>query len=509
MANAKNPLRQLEDFGQSVWLDYIRRHLLKSAEFRRLLDEDGLKGMTSNPTIFEKAIAGSTDYDEQLKELAPSKKSIDEIYEALSMADIVMAADAMRPLYDKSGGQYGYISYEVPPNLANDTDGTIAAARRYWETLKRANVMIKVPSTPAGLPAVEQLISEGINVNVTLMFSLKHYESVADAFIRGLEKRLKDGKPLDRVWSVASVFVSRVETLADRRIDELLKREPNEAVAALAGKSAVANSKLIYQRYREIFSTSRFNSLRDRGARPQWPLWASTGTKNHAYSDVKYVDELIGPETVNTMPPNTMDAFREHGRPAATLEDDIAGARAIVSRLKAAGIDLIELGEELQKEGVVLFSKSFDDLRDVIRGRREAIVNGAGDRQSIAAPGLEEKIAATRKELDDEEFPSRLWRKDTSLWKKDPKHQAIISNALGWLSVPGLMAERAADLHAFAGEVRMAGIRDVVLLGMGGSSLCPELFARTFPPAPGFPKLHVLDSTVPDVIMGVQRNIDL
>jgi len=253
MASVDNPLKQLERFGQAVWLDYIRRHLLTSAEFRKMLDQDGLKGMTSNPTIFEKAIAGSTDYDQQLKQLAPTKKSIDEIYDALSMQDITMAADAFRPLYDKTGGTHGYISYEVSPTLANDTDGTIAAARRYWGALARPNVLIKVPSTPAGIPAIEQLISEGINVNVTLMFSLKHYDDVAEAFIRGLERRLKAGNSIDKVWSVASVFVSRVEALVDRKLGDKLKGAPNEALAALIGKAAVANSQLIYQRYKEIF----------------------------------------------------------------------------------------------------------------------------------------------------------------------------------------------------------------------------------------------------------------
>ncbi len=509
MASAENPLKKLEHLGQSVWLDYIRRHLLTSAEFRRMLDEDGLKGMTSNPTIFEKAIAGSTDYDDQLRELAPSGKSVDEIYEALSMADIKMAADAFRPLYDKSDGVHGYISYEVSPTLANDTDGTIAAARRYWGMLARPNVMIKVPSTPAGIPAIEQLIFEGLNVNVTLMFSSKHYDTVAEAYIRGLERRLKAGKSLARIWSVASVFVSRVETLVDRKLEDKLKTSQNEAIAALMGKSAVANSKLIYQRYKEIFKGDRFKALRDKGGRPQWPLWASTGTKNHAYSDVKYVEDLIGPDTVNTMPPATMDAFRDHGQPRASLEESVDEAREVVKRLASVGIDLIEVGEELQKEGVESFAKSFEDLAAVIAGRRAAIIDGAIDKQTISAPGYDSQIEAVYKDLDKAEFPARLWRKDSTLWKKDPAHQEIIKNALGWLVVPELMSERVADLTAFANEVKDAGFRDVVLLGMGGSSLCPELFAKTFPGAPGYPKLHVLDSTVPETIRALERNIDI
>jgi transaldolase len=373
MSSSGNPLRQLENFGQSIWLDYIRRQLLFSPEFRRLIEEDGLKGMTSNPTIFDKAIADSSDYDEQLAELVRTQKSIDEIYEALTTDDIKHAADSLRPLYDATDGRHGFVSYEVSPRLANDTDGTIAAARRYFELIGRPNLMVKVPATPAGLPAIEQLISEGRNINITLMFSVKHYEAVAEAYLRGLEKRAQAGLPLARIASVASVFVSRVETLADKRLEEKLKGRRDEAVAALRGTAAVANAKLIYQRYKEIFGSDRFKQLQAKGARVQRPLWASTGTKDPAYSDIKYVQELIGPDTVNTMPPATMDAFRDHGMPRATLEQGLAEAAETVRRFNEAGIDLIEIGEELQQEGVELFAKSFADLYATIESRRAAL----------------------------------------------------------------------------------------------------------------------------------------
>jgi transaldolase/glucose-6-phosphate isomerase len=509
MSNSQNPLRQLERLGQSVWLDYIRRNLLTSAEFRRLIDEDGLDGMTSNPTIFEKAIAGSDDYDEQFNELVRAGKNVDEIYETLSTTDIKMAADTLRPIYDRTEGRTGFVSYEVSPLLAHDTAGTVAAARRYFKLIDRPNLMIKVPSTPAGVPAFEQLISEGMNVNVTLMFSLKHYEAIANAYVRGLERRAQAGQPLDRIASVASVFVSRVETLVDARIDEKLKVKPDEALAALRGTAAVAGTKLIYQRFKEIFTSERFKMLAAKGARVQRPLWASTGTKNPAYSDTKYVQELIAPDTVNTMPPATMDAFRDHGQPRATLEEDIAGAHDLVKRLAAAGIDLDSIGDELQKEGVEAFAKSFDDLLAVIKGRRAAIVDGALNRQVIDAPASRKDIDATCAKLDKEEFPSRLWRKDVSLWKKDPAHQAIIRNSLGWLTVPQMMMEQAPVLREFADDVRGAHFQDVVLLGMGGSSLCPEVFARTFYSEPGYPRLHVLDSTVPDQIRAVEKRIDI
>jgi len=380
MSNSQNPLRQLERFGQSVWLDYIRRQLLSSAEFRRMIDEDGLKGMTSNPTIFEKAIDGSNDYDDQFEKLARAGRSVDEIYEALTTDDIKAAADAMRPVYDRTEGRDGFVSYEVSPLLAHDTDGTIKAAHRYWKLIDRPNLLIKVPSTPEGIPAVEQLISEGHNINITLMFSLKHYDTVAEAYIRGLERRARAGQPIDRIASVASVFVSRVETLVDKRIDDQLKGRVNEALAALRGCAAVAGTKFIYQRFKEIFGGDRFKALAARGARVQRPLWASTGTKNPAYSDIKYVQELIGPDTVNTMPPATMDAYRDHGQPRATVEEDLAGARETVRRLAAAGIDLDAVGDELQKEGVELFSKSFDELLAAIKRRHAEVGAGSAAR---------------------------------------------------------------------------------------------------------------------------------
>jgi transaldolase len=369
MAISENPLRQLEHFGQSLWLDYIRRDLLSSADFRRMIAEDGLKGMTSNPTIFDKAIEGSKDYDAQLRQLVLAGHSTFEIYEALTTEDIKGAADKLRPIYDSTDGRDGFVSYEVSPRLAHDTAGTVDAAHRYIALINRPNLMVKVPSTPEGLPAVEQLISEGHNINITLMFSLKHHTAVAEAYLRGLERRAAAGQPLERVASVASVFVSRVDTLVDKRIEERLKSRPDDALAALRGTAAVAGTRLIYQNFKRLFGSDRFKALAAKGARVQRPLWASTGTKNPAYSDIEYVDELIGPDTVNTMPPATMDAYRDHGHPATRIENDLQGARAAVDRLAAIGLDLDVLGEELQTEGVDSFIKSFDDLTATIQRR--------------------------------------------------------------------------------------------------------------------------------------------
>lgn len=371
MSQTPNPLKRLKDFGQSVWLDYIRRDLLSSPDFRRMIDEDGLDGMTSNPTIFDKAIDGSRDYDAQIKELVQAGKSIDDIYEALTTQDIKAAADKLRPIYDNSEGRTGYVSYEVSPLLAHDTEGTVAAAHRYFKMIDRPNLMIKVPSTPAGIPAIEQLIGEGRCINVTLMFSRKHYDDVANAYIRGLERRAQAGQPLDRIASVASVFVSRVDTLVDKLIDTKLKANPNEASASLRGTAAVANAKLIYQRFIELFNSDRFKRLAAKGARVQRPLWASTGTKDPKYSDIKYVQELIGPDTVDTMPPATMDAYRDHGTPRLTVTEGVDQAREIQKKFADVGIDFNQVGETLQKEGVESFAKSFEDLVGVIRKRRD------------------------------------------------------------------------------------------------------------------------------------------
>jgi transaldolase len=355
MSETKNPLRRLKDFGQSVWLDYIRRDLLPSAAFRRMIDEDGLDGMTSNPTIFDKAIDSSADYNAELTQLVRAGKSVDDIYEALTTDDIKAAADKLRPIYDASEGRTGYVSYEVSPLLANDTAGTVAAAHRYFKMIDRPNLMIKVPSTPAGIPAIEQLIGEGRCINVTLMFSHKHYDDVANAYIRGLEKRAKAGQPLDRIASVASVFVSRVETLIDKRLESA----PHETSASLRGTAAVANAKLIYQRFLELFHSDRFKALAAKGAHVQRPLWASTGTKDPKYSD--------------TMPPATMDAYRDHGDPRLTVTEGVDQARAIQKSFAAIGIDFNEVGEELQKEGVESFAKSFEDLMAVIKKRSDAV----------------------------------------------------------------------------------------------------------------------------------------
>jgi transaldolase len=358
-------IHELTALGQAIWLDYIRRSFITSGGLQDLIDK-GVRGVTSNPAIFEKAIAGSDDYDDQIRELIAQDAEVEQIYDELVVEDIKMATDLFRPVYDETDGADGYVSLEVSPRVAFDTEGTIAEARRYFSQLGRPNLMIKVPATKEGIPAVEQLISEGINVNITLMFSMAHYEAVAEAYIRGLERLAEQGGDLSKVASVASFFVSRVDT----KIDPMLEKAgANE----LTGKIAIANSKLVYQRFKELFSGERWERLAAKGARVQRPLWASTSTKNPSLPDTLYVDTLIGPDTVNTVPPETLNAFLDHGTVAVTVEDNIPEMQAQIDRLAELGIDLSKATEELQQEGVDKFIAPFDSLLKTIAAKRDSI----------------------------------------------------------------------------------------------------------------------------------------
>jgi len=364
---AENPLKALINFGQSVWLDYIRRDLISTGELARLIENDGLRGMTSNPTIFEKAIASSPDYLPALQELT-KQKNLDAkgIYEQIAVRDIQDAADVLRRVYDATKRRDGYVSLEVSPYLANKTRETIDEATRLWKAVARENVMIKVPGTPEGIPAIRELIGRGINVNVTLLFAQDVYERVAETYIAGLEDLAKSGGDPSRVASVASFFVSRIDTLIDKKLAEMLKSPlaglDTNVARNLQGKVAIANAKLTYAKYKEIFSGPRWQALVGRGATTQRVLWASTGTKNPAYSDVLYVDELIGPDTVNTMPPATIDAFRDHGHPRASLEENIDAAGKTMSDLARVGISMKAVTDQLTEDGVKLFADAFDQL---------------------------------------------------------------------------------------------------------------------------------------------------
>jgi transaldolase len=363
-----NPLKQLEALGQSVWLDYIRRDLIASGGLRRLIQEDGLRGMTSNPAIFQKAIASSHDYDADIRVVALEGKGPEAIYETLSQRDVQYAADEFRPLYDKTDGKDGYVSLEVNPHLAHDTNGTVAEARRLWSALNRPNVLIKVPATVNGLPAIRQLISEGISVNVTLLFGLPRYRQVLEAYIAGIEARVARAKPVRPVASVASFFLSRIDALVDPLLEKWSVRGGGEAEIAkkVQGQVAIASAKMAYQIYKENFVGDRFRRLAARGARVQRLLWASTSTKNPDYSDVKYVEALIGPDTVNTVPPETLDAYRDHGDPKVRLEQNIEEARRVLDSLPELGINIDNVTQQLEDEGVDKFNQPFDKLLETL-----------------------------------------------------------------------------------------------------------------------------------------------
>ena len=367
-----NPLKQLEGLGQSVWLDMIQRSMLSNGELKKLIDEDGLGGMTSNPTIFEKAIGHSTEYDEQIAEVARGGASRDDVYDAVVIKDIGDAADIFRGTHERTKGADGFVSLEVSPLLADNTEKTISEARRLFARLKRPNVMIKIPATPEGLPAIEQAISDGINVNVTLIFAVEVYNKVAEAYVRGLEKRAAAGGAIDNVNSVASFFVSRIDTAVDKQLQAKIDAGKPE-LKPLLGKAAIANAKLAYESFQKIFSGPRWEKLAAKGARVQRPLWASTSTKNPSYPDVIYVENLIGPHTVNTLPRPTVDAYRDHGKPKVTLTEDVAGAHKVFADLAKAGVDFKAVTKQLTEDGVKSFSESFDQLMKALDTKSAAV----------------------------------------------------------------------------------------------------------------------------------------
>lgn len=377
-----NPLIELESFGQSIWMDFLRRSAIDSGELKQLIDQDGVSGVTSNPSIFEKAIAGSHDYDEAVLTLARQGKSVQEIYEALTVEDIQRTADLFRPVYDRLDGKDGFVSLEVSPTLAGDTAGSIQEAHRLWKKVGRPNLMIKIPATEAGLPAIRQLIGEGINVNITLLFGLPSYRQVVDAYLAGLETLAAQGKPLDRSASVASFFLSRIDTLADPILKKIrLDGGPRaELVAGLYGELAIASAKVAYQIYQEIFAQDRFKKLAQKGARTQRLLWASTSTKNPEFSDVKYVEPLIGRDTINTLPLETIHLYRDHGSPALSLEDNVEQAYQKLDQLGLAGLDMNFLTKQLEDEGVEKFEKAFETLMSVLGEKREAAMKKTAER---------------------------------------------------------------------------------------------------------------------------------
>jgi transaldolase/glucose-6-phosphate isomerase len=507
----KNPLRKLQSFGQSIWLDYIRRGLLSSGELQHLIDEDGLSGVTSNPSIFEKAVTGNHDYDTAIRALALEPRSLQEIYEAVTVEDVQLASDLFRPIYDQTEGKDGFASLEVSPHLAYNTEGTIDEARRLWLALNRPNVFVKVPATVQGLPAIQQLTSEGINVNITLLFGLPRYREVAEAYIKGLEARKAQGKPLNRVTSVASFFLSRIDVLVDAAIEKVMEagNRKEEMVQALYGQVAVASAKVAYQMYKEIFSTERFRTLADLGARPQRLLWASTGTKDPAYSDVKYVEPLIGPHTVNTLPVETLDAYRDHGHPELRLEEDVEKSYKVLNDLPKMGIDLHKVTQQLEEEGIQKFIKPYNSLMGKLKEKCLAALKEPVDRQKLDLGKYQASVQDRIISLEQEHFNARLWRKDPSLWKADSEAQQLIANRLGWLHLAEKIEGNLRSLSDFLTEVQTAGFAHVVHMGMGGSAMTPLVFQRTFAPSKKGLPLTVLDTTDPATILAIETSVPI
>ena len=507
----QNPLLKAQEFGQSIWQDYIQRNIILSGELKQLIDKDGIRGVTSNPSIFDKAIAGSRDYDDDIRAMALEGKSVEEIYRFLTVRDVRQAADLFRTLYDGSEGKHGFVSLEVNPHLAHDEDGTLEEARELWKALDRPNVFIKVPATREGLICIRRLIAEGINVNVTLLFGLPRYREVADAYISGLEDRAARGKPIDRVASVASFFLSRIDVLVDPLLEEFIKEgtEKSNPAEKCLGQVAIASARQAYQIYKQIFQDERFRKLADQGARPQRLLWASTSTKNPAYDDVKYVEALIGPDTVNTLPQETIKAYRDHGNPAPRLEQDLDPARDVLERLFALDINIDKITQELEDQGIEKFNKPYDSLMETLKNKRMSILEEPVDVQWINlgdyGPEVEKKINS----LEKDDFVTRLWQKDAALWSEDPNAQKVIRNALGWMHVAEKMEENLKELTNFAEEVKNAGFSHVVHMGMGGSSLAPLAFQRTFAQTDNGLTLMVLDTTDPVTIADIEKHVPI
>ena len=521
MSQTLNPIQQLGRLGQSVWYDNMYRALIETGELQRLIDS-GVTGLTSNPTIFEKAISSSDDYDESLVAHARRSSDPQDLFEGLAVEDIRAAADLLLPIFERTEGADGFASLEVNPHLAHNTKGTIKAARRLFLALDRPNVMIKVPATPEGIPAIRDLIGRGINVNVTLIFSLEMYSRVRDAYVAGLEDLVAAGGDPARVSSVASFFVSRVDSSVDGLIGN-----SDGALDEHLGKAAVANAKIAYQDFKSTFSTDRFRAVAEHGARVQRPLWASTSTKNPEYSDVLYVETLIGPHTVNTMPDATLAAFMEHGTARTSIEDEADEARATISALEAGGVSMDAVTTQLMHDGVKAFADSFDELLDNIVVKRDKLLSElaapAGASLGKALATADEAVAS----LHDSDAVARIWAGDHTVWSSDPTE---ITDRLGWLDTPSSMLDCVNDLFHFAQEVRDEGTRHVVLLGMGGSSLGAEVLGQCAlrqaqdersarlptPVSPsrerrlgeGWPELVVLDSTIPARIASVVESID-
>jgi transaldolase/glucose-6-phosphate isomerase len=493
-------ISKLTELGQSLWYDYMERRILENGELAELINRGEIRGLTSNPSIFNHAIAKSKDYDSALIPMSWAGYTDKTILEQLMVEDIGRVADLLRPLFDRTHGGDGFVSIEVRPDMAYDTEKTIAEAQRLWNIVNRPNVMIKIPATKPGMPAIRQSIAAGININITLIFSIDRYKDVMEAYLSGLEDRIKSGKPIDHINSVASFFVSRIDSKVDKYLEPIIQSSGQHAQIAksLLGKIAIANARLAYEEFRNVFESDRFRKLKAKGARLQRPLWASTSTKNPAYPDTMYVDELIGDHTINTVPPQTLDAFRDHGKVQLTIEKDLNQAKKAFSELAAVGISMQKVTQELEEEGVQTFSESYNSLIASVKSRREVALVGLGP--------LAKSVSTRIAQLESDHFTKRFYSMDASLWTNDSKGQEEVRRRMGWLNLPIASKAMLPGLNKFASEVKKSGYTRALLLGMGGSSLAPEVISLIFRNEISGRKLTILDSTDPAQVLRAAQN---
>jgi transaldolase/glucose-6-phosphate isomerase len=509
-----NTLIELLKYGQSYWLDNLTREKISTGELKKRVDQQGLRGITSNPSIFNKAISTGQDYDGHIFELVKEGKNPRQIYDALTIKDVQDACDILNPVYEQSNGTDGFVSLEVPPYLARDTEGTMKKVRRLFKVVGKQNCLIKIPGTKEGIPAIEQMLYEGININITLLFSVERYVDVAQAYISSITRRAAEGKPVDHVISVASIFISRIDVLTDQLLDQYIipddENENTNQRYLLSGRAGIATARICYQRFKEIFSDSNWKKLEETGANIQRPLWASTSNKDPLYNDIRYVESLIGENTINTLPDETIDAFAKYGSiKKDAIEQELSKANELFGELKKMGIDISFITQQLENEGIQKFTESYNKLIVNLADKRVKMLGDAASLQYINCGKLDPEVKSAYASMDERQIARLLFAQDPHLWKKDTEQIKSISKRMGWLTLPDHFTENAKAISAFVQTVKEEGYTHAVVLGMGGSSLCSEVTRQTFTTTNDYLQLLVLDNTDPVAIRHIQSNIDL
>ncbi|MEO7174765.1 MAG: bifunctional transaldolase/phosoglucose isomerase [Saprospiraceae bacterium] len=509
-----NPLIELLENGQSYWLDNLTREKITSGELKKRVEEQGLRGITSNPSIFNKAITGGSDYDDQIGTLVKEGKNPSEIYDALTIKDVQDACDILYPVYEQSNGADGFVSLEVPPYLARDTEGTIREVRRLSIAVGKQNCQIKIPGTKEGIPAIEQMLYEGININITLLFSVDRYIEVANAYIRALQRRLAEGKTINEIISVASVFISRIDVLTDQLLDQYtiptVENKNTNPIQLLSGRAGIVTARLCYQQFKKIFGDENWKKLEKQGAHVQRPLWASTSNKDPLFDDLRYVEALIGDNTVNTLPDATISAFASHGTiKKDAIEQDIEQSNELYGELKRIGIDISFVTQQLENEGIQKFIESYNELISNLADKRMKLLGGEASPQQISCGKLEAEVKSAYTSMDEKQIARLLFAMDPHLWKNETEEVKSISERMGWLNLPDHFIKHADDIITFAQSIKEEAYKDILVLGMGGSSLCSEVTRQTYDRVEGYPQLWVLDNTEPAAILAIEGKIDL